>query len=253
MNLSTSSRPEAAFTRHFVTTADERKIRIRHFERGSERALIIAPGYAQHGGSKIMQTVSTINAEGRDVLLMDFRGTGESEGRFTFGRDEWRDVQATLKWAREKFAKVDLMGISLGAYSSLRSTVEGELKPDRLLLVSCPTRFDDVVLKGGMIKFTIRSVLKPEIMFKERYPLFKWTYPFGGKPCATTLAPRLEVPVHFLVGTEDVLVSPEMSEEVYKAVRCSKSWASFEGADHAEFIFESHTASFIAWAAPLAT
>ncbi|MES2963468.1 MAG: alpha/beta fold hydrolase, partial [Bdellovibrionota bacterium] len=252
LNLSTESRPESAPTKHFVEAADGKHIRIRHFERGTDRVVLIAPGYAQHGGSRIMQTVSKLLAnEGRDVVLLDLRGTGESEGRFTFGREEWLDIQAALRWARERFARIELMGFSMGAYSSLRTSVDGELKPDRLFLVSCPTRFHDVVFKGGMIRHALKSLVSPELLKKERYPFFKWTFPFKAKPSAVELASRLEVPVNFLVGADDVLVTPKMSEEVYSAVRGSKSWARFEDADHAEFIFESHTASFIAWAAPL--
>ena len=230
-----------------LKTQDGIAIHGRHWSRANRAVFLIMPGYAQHSGSGVMQSIAEDLAVTRDVLCLDPRGNGRSDGRFQFGANEWRDVEAALRWASEHYDDVSLLGFSLGAYSSLRTCVEGAVKPDRLFLVSCPTKFQDIVFKGHALHHGFKALAHPLLLKKERYPFFRWGNPLRSKPSASDLACRLEVPVSFLVGAEDKLVPPSMSRAVYDQVAGEKKWLELARADHAEFIFESHPVECGLW------
>lgn len=65
-----------------------------------------------------------LQRRGYGVLLLDFRGHGQSEGRFvTFGDRETEDVRAVLNYLRMRgdvdVARIGAMGLSLGAITAI--------------------------------------------------------------------------------------------------------------------------------------
>ena len=63
---------------------------------------------------------------GATTLRFNFRGAGQSEGRFDDGDGELDDLRAVAAWARERHPgkAIWLAGFSFGAYVSLRLAVE---------------------------------------------------------------------------------------------------------------------------------
>lgn len=65
-----------------------------------------------------------LQRRGYNVLLLDFRGHGQSEGRFvTFGDRETEDVRAVLTYLQSRgdvdLTRIGLMGLSLGAITAI--------------------------------------------------------------------------------------------------------------------------------------
>jgi alpha/beta superfamily hydrolase len=84
------------------------------------------------------------------TLRFNFRGVGQSEGRFDDGDGELDDLRAVAGWARQRFPghALWLAGFSFGAWVTLRAA--GELGAAALLSIAPPVgrswAFDDITV-----------------------------------------------------------------------------------------------------------
>lgn len=90
----------------------------------SDRTVILAHGYAgnRHAtGTNTLVLARVLPARGYNVLLFDFRGSGESEGEeVTVGYKEFWDLAGAVDFTRERGArKVALIGFSMGGATAL--------------------------------------------------------------------------------------------------------------------------------------
>jgi len=94
--------------------------------RDTSRAAVLVPGW---GGYKfdehLLQTIPVYHGAGYDVLLLDLRAQGESDGaRRTLGYREVRDVRGALAWLQRRGYALDqvvLHGWSMGGSTALRA------------------------------------------------------------------------------------------------------------------------------------
>lgn len=185
-----------------------------------------------------------------DVVCVDFRGVGKSEGRYGFRAREHYDLEAVLKWGRYYHHRI-LMGLSMGAYYSLRAAHDFPRLVDRLLLVSIPTRFEDVIKTMGPLrqawmigtdwKALSRRLRTPQNIF------FRWDNPFHSKPDGAEMAKDLKAPAFFLVGGKDGLVMKSLSRKVYEAAPEPKSWTEIQAGNQAEFLYLENKIKFQNW------
>src|SRR5689334_10377673 len=99
------------------------------------RLILVCPGFAKEkDGYPISELCWYLTRYG-DVLSVDFRGVGNSEGRYSFGAKEYLDLEPYLKWGRKNYRKNILLGLSLGSYHSLRAACTWPNLVDRMLLV----------------------------------------------------------------------------------------------------------------------
>ncbi len=215
-----------------------------------KRILVVAPGFAQHKDTPVFRALSRALTRFGEVLTVDFRGTGQSEGRYTFGAGEYRDLTAALEWARERRRRVALMGLSLGAYHAVRAA-EGNPFLEDLLLVSCPTHLNGILATGGPLR-QFASILADPRAMRLRFStkpnlLFRWGWPFHAMPDVGRSALRLRCPAHFLVGEKDGLVIPDLSRRVYEALPGRKTWTVFPKGSHAEILFLQDEKFFLGW------
>jgi pimeloyl-ACP methyl ester carboxylesterase len=215
------------------------------------RLIVLCPGFAKYKDAYPMVELMEHLAVWGDVISVDFRGIGKSGGRYHFGGSEHQDLEPILKWARPRYRKVILLGLSLGSYHSLRAAHAWPWLVDKLLLVSCPTRLEDVLLTLGPLRqaFVIITHWKA---FKKRLGIeftifFRWGNPFSKKPDASILAPELTTPVAFLVGGRDKLVVKSLSRQIYEKANTLKTWTEIPDGNHAEFLFLENTKKFKTW------
>ncbi len=93
---------------------------------GSSRAALLVHGWAgDKSDLHVVETARVYEHAGYDVLMIDLRGHGESEGeRVTLGYREVRDVRGALSWlAKQGFdpERVVLHGWSMGGAAVLRA------------------------------------------------------------------------------------------------------------------------------------
>lgn len=215
------------------------------------RLLILAPGFAKYKDAYPMTELCEDMTQWGDVLCLDFRGVGKSGGRYTFGGKEYLDLEPLLKWGRQNYKETVLLGLSLGSYHSIRAAHAWPKLVDKLLLVSCPSSLEDVLLTLGPIRqgFAIATDWKAlrKRLSIEFNLFFKWGNPLSKKPNAAHLAPGLKVPTAFLVGGRDRLVVKSLSRKIFEKVPGPKSWVEIPKGNHAEFLFLEQKAEFIKW------
>lgn len=235
-----------------LTTVDDIVLSLNLYSKNtavSETLLIIAPGFSQHKNTRPMYRMAEELVEYQDTLVIDFRGTGKSKGVYTFGAKEYLDLYAVLTWAKSRYEKILLLGLSLGGYHSLRAAYLLPNLIDKLLLVSCPTRVEDVVTSGAALLHPFYLLFrKSNWCIAPQYDLiFRWGWPFTDKPDLRKLAKSIHVPAAFLVAGKDTLVYPSLTQAVYHAYSGRKSWTCFPEGFHAEAMFLQNPKKFLAW------
>lgn len=159
------------------------------------------------------------------VLLFDWPGHGESEGRPAFGEPEREALRSALDLvaSRESGGRIGVFGFSLGAW------VAAQVAP-------FDPRVGAVVLEGAPTDL----VEQTRYEFRRWGPFTQWPallalrgtgiwhgpYPLETLP---RLAPRPLLIVH---GAEDATVSPAMAEQMFRAAREPKQLWIVPGAGH---------------------
>jgi alpha-beta hydrolase superfamily lysophospholipase len=169
-----------------------------------------------HGllGSKVgmLRFVPWLHDAGYNVLLLDFRGHGESDPRpSSIGPDEVMDIQAVLDWLDLEGAgdAVAGLGLSLGASALVNTAVQDE-RLDALIL-------DSLFADWGETDFAKGYRLPPD-----------WLVP--GVPSPEELMPLIHVPVFIIHGTADILTHEEHAVRLYEAANEPKElWINDSG------------------------
>lgn len=180
-------------------------------------------------------------AAGHNVLLIDQRAHGQSEGRcLTFGILEREDVRLWARYLCDRFGEdvnIVLVGVSMGA-ASVMMAAELDL----------PQNVKGIVADSGytspkeIICKDIRSRGLPPAVF---YPLLRlgaWLYGrFHLEQCSAPSAlSNATVPVLFLHGEDDRFVPCEMSRRCYDACVTEKKLVTVADAGHGlEFLVDN--------------
>ena len=96
-------------TSYTITTSDHVTTSFDHFGDGRhEAAVLICPGFFQSKETATFRRLAQSLAEGHDVLAMDFRGHGHSEGFYTFSVERARCQSAILSRILPHFSSLPL-------------------------------------------------------------------------------------------------------------------------------------------------
>ena len=235
----------------YFTTRDGLKVAANYFpgKKSTGKLLILAPGFAKFKDAYPMTQLCDDLTRYGDVLCIDFRGVGKSQGRYCFGGNEYLDLEPLLKWGH--YRKRILVGLSLGSYHALRAAHAWPKLVTKALLISCPTRLEDILLTLGPLRqgFAIATQWKAiQKRLKIEFGLFfKWGNPFSAKPDGSKLAPEIKVPTAFLVGGRDRLVVKSLSRKIFENIPGSTSWTEIKEGNHAEFLYLENNAEFMKW------
>jgi len=128
-----------------------------HLPDDAPRAIaVVAHPLPTKGGTmenKVVTTLAKTFAElGFATLRFNFRGVGNSEGKFDSGNGEVEDVLTIVRYAQEAFGHLPLIlsGFSFGGY--VQALAAQQLHPHRLVLIAPAVgRFDpSTELRTGM-------------------------------------------------------------------------------------------------------
>jgi uncharacterized protein len=148
---------------------------------------VVCHPHPLYGGTlhnKVVYTLARACVELRvPVIRFNFRGVGESEGRYDEGRGETADVLAVIAYGRERWpgASLWLAGFSFGGAVALRAAAQAA--PERLIAVapgitriamagvgspSCPWLIvqgdaDDVIEPAAVLEWARRQSAPPAI------------------------------------------------------------------------------------------
>ena len=198
---------------------------------GSSRLAILFHGYASEKSS-LLHEARAFHDLGLNVMLIDFRGSGNSTGdRTTIGYREADDVAAVFRYARSRFPdqSILLYGESMGAAAILRAVDKGGVKPDSIVLDSVFDR----LLQTARNRFTALHVPS----FPGAQLLVFWAgidagvESFAHNP--VTYARRVACPILFLHGEDDPRATLAEGRRVFDAVPgAAKTFVSFAGSGH---------------------
>lgn len=191
-------------------------------------------GYEGNAERDLSGGVERCFALGRNVILVDQRGCGRSDGNVvSFGINERKDCLAWINKAIERFGddvKIIITGISMGGATVLMTA--GEKLPKNVICVlgDCPYSSAKEIL----FKVMKDMRLPPKLV----YPFVKLGATiFGGFDLEETspieAMERCTIPVIFVHGDNDRFVPFEMSEKMFNACKSEKKkLIKIEGAGH---------------------
>ncbi len=218
-----------------ITSFDGLKLRAKYFEREKGAPIeILMHGYRGNSERDLSGGVFRCFALGRNVLLVDHRASGRSEGKvITFGINESRDCADWVRFVLENIdpnAKIFIGGVSMGASTALMVTARD--LPDNVvgILADCGYSSIERIMK----KVIGEMKLPPNLC----YPFIKLGAKIYGRFDLEELSPEdvmknCHLPVFFVHGDGDDFVPFEMSVENYNACASKyKRLVNIEGAGH---------------------
>lgn len=218
-----------------ITSFDGLKLRAKYFEREKGAPIeILMHGYRGNSERDLSGGVFRCFSLGRNVLLVDHRASGRSEGKvISFGINESRDCADWVRFVLENIdpdAKIFIGGVSMGASTALMVTARG--LPDNVVGILADCGYSSA---KRIIKKVIREMrLPPDIC----YPFVKLGARIYGHFDLEEISPEgamrtCHLPVFFVHGDADAFVPFEMSVENYNACASEhKRLVSIEGAGH---------------------
>ncbi len=170
---------------------------------------------------------------GRNALLIDQRGSGESDGHvITFGIQERKDCLRWIEFVIEKFGKdvkIMLGGVSMGAATVLM--VAGEQLPENVIcsLGDCGYSSPKEIIQ----KVVKEMGLPPKLI----YPFIKLGAKLFGKFDLEETSPvqamaTCKIPILLLHGDHDDFVPFAMSQQIYDACKSTKRLIPVKDAGH---------------------
>ncbi len=226
---------------HHVLTSDRIRIAFDLYQRSRrDEVLIICPGFFQSKETPTFQRLANVLVGSCDVVCMDFRGHGRSDGLFSFSAYEQADLNAVLDWVCERYTRIGLLGFSLGAATAIN--VASHRNGIRsLVTVSAPSTFEEIEFKfwtPEAIKTGIRG-LEPGAGFRPGNLWAKKERPIDN---IQRLAP---IPILLIHGTNDQTVLHRHSERLHQAAGKPKRLILIEGGGHAEELFRQKPEQFL--------
>ena len=220
----------------FHAMPDGRRIAFRHAP-GTGPALVFLPGYmSDMSGSKATALMAWAEARGRECLLLDYSGCGESPGRFADGTlSRWREEVVALVDARIASPEVVLVGSSMGGWLMLLVARVLGARVAGLVGTAVAPDFTD----WGYTAEQQRELAAGETLYEDN--------PYGPDPAPThpgfwadgqaqrLLAGEiaLDCPVRLLHGQADDTVPPEISLRLARALRSDDVHVTLvKGGDH---------------------
>jgi alpha-beta hydrolase superfamily lysophospholipase len=217
--------------------------------------VVLFHGYAA-SKARLLPEARAFHDLGYACFLVDFRGSGDSEGdRTSIGYHEADDVVRTLAYVRQQWPqdRLVIFGQSMGAAAVLRAMAHHAVEPDAVVL-ECPF---DRLLSTVEARFAVAGLPR----FPAAQLLVFWGglqhgfNGFGHNP--VDYARQVTCPALLLHGTHDQRVSVGQMQSIYQNLGGEKHLRFFEGLGHESYAapradeWKEHVARFLHNRSPL--
>ncbi len=218
-------------------TQDKIAIAYEHYQKGFNSVVIVCPGFYNSKKNRWMRKTIDLISSKYDVIIFDFRGHGDSGGKFSWTAKEHLDVQAVIDYAQDQnYKEINIVAFSLGAAAAVNA-VSARDGVDSMVLISCPCEFrkiDYYFWKPEMI-----SDLKDNIECGWEGKGARTTGVFLKKPKPTkTIAKIKHIPILFIHGDRDWIIKAYHSQRLYDVAKTYKKIKIIEGGLHAERLIQ---------------
>lgn len=184
--------------------------------------------------SMMLERAGIFNTLGYNTLLIDFAGTGGSEGNeTTIGYNEADDVKATYQYLKDlQEPHIILFGTSMGAAAVLRAGAVHGINPSSAIL-ECPF--------GSMYQTTCARFQQMNVpAFPMAGLLVFWGGALNGfnafRHNPQDYAASIKFPVLLLYGEKDQEVSPAETQAIFNNLQGRKRLYTFPEAGHENYL-----------------
>ena len=219
----------------FTKSFDGLKLAARYFPvKDSKRTIILFHGYRSSAKRDFSCAVKMYCSMGLNVLLVDQRSHGKSEGRIiTFGVKERYDALTWVDFVLKNYGNdtdIFLGGMSMGATTVLLSAGLNLPKNVKGIIADCGfTSPIAIIKKVSRQAFHISGFIVLPIM--DFFCRIFGRFSIKGISTTDALA-KSKTPIIMFHGTKDNFVPMEMSRENFDAAECEKQLFLVENADH---------------------
>ncbi len=207
----------------------------------SDKLVILHHGFtsrAVHNASH----AKFFHEQGYEVLLLDLRAHGESEGKYVgFGILDRFDTLEWIRYARERFGKdirIVLHGTSMGGTTVLMALGLPEVQEAVSAVIADCAFTSPGEIFSHVIRKDYHLPPEPIIRVNGLYSRILSGYRFDEYSTLDALKDN-RVPVLFVHGKEDKFVPTWMSQKNYDACTSKKRLLMVENAGHGSSIFEN--------------
>ncbi|MDP2929511.1 MAG: alpha/beta hydrolase [Candidatus Omnitrophota bacterium] len=233
-----------------LLTSDNILISYDHYKRGFDSVVIVCPGFFNSKKSKWMRKTVDMLSSDFDVIIFDFRGHGDSGGKYTWSAKEKADVDAVVNYAASLgYKKIGILAYSLGASAAVNDTASrNDIKS--MVLISCPSRFSSIdyhFWERGMwmdlkdnidSKWDGKGARAGNIFMAKEDPI-------------DTISSIKDTSMLFISGDNDWVVKPRHSVKLYGTAKVYKKIEIIKKGFHAErliqFNYETMKKLILGW------
>ena len=212
----------------------------------SKKTIILFHGYRSSAKRDFSCAVEMYYKMGLNVLLVDQRAHGRSNGKLiTFGVKERYDVKSWIKYVEDTFGQdtsIILDGLSMGATTVLLSAQLNLSKNVKCIIADCGFSSPAAIIKRVSQKvYHVNS----ELILKILDVFCRIIGGFSIYGVSTKQAmENNNIPIFICHGKADDFVPCEMSEEAFDAAVCEKQIHLCENAGHGmSFLYETEVIS----------
>lgn len=220
----------------YITSTNYGNLKLHAYEinanKNSNIWTIVIHGYMGKGSGMTAYTRQFVD-RGYNVLMVDLRGHGLSEGNYV-GMG-WHDRLDIIDWINYLVNKnpdnqIMLFGVSMGAATTMMTTGENLPSNVKLAISDCgyTSAWDEFGYKLKQLfnlpKFPVLYAANTVSSMKAKYSL--------QEASAVEQVKKSKTPTLFIHGSIDDFVPFEMLDKVYNAASCEKEKLVVEGAGH---------------------
>ena len=224
----------------YITSSENGNLRLHGYEiknsQNSNIWAIVVHGYCGQGKDMTYYAEQYYN-RGYNVLLVDLRGHGKSEGDY-IGMG-WHDRLDLIDWANylinnDNNCQIILHGVSMGAATVMMATGEDLPSNIKLAIEDCgySSIWDEFEMQLKVLfnlpTFPVLNAASAVCKIRAGYMLEEGS--------AIEQVKKSKTPTLFIHGDQDRFVPFEMLDILYDAANCEKQKLIIEGAAHAQSV-----------------
>lgn len=222
-------------TWHYTKSVDGLKLAGRFFRKeNSNKIIILFHGYRSIAENDFAAIFKWYYEAGYNILLVDQRSHGRSEGKFiTFGVKERHDCLTWCEFALKEFPYIEeiiLGGMSMGTTTILMATSLNLPSKVKLIIADCGfTSPKDIITRVGLVKYGLDvTIILPIVNI-----LCRIFAKFNIYECSAVEAMKTnKIPVLFIHGLGDDFVPCSMSRKNHEACNAAKKLVLVDCVNH---------------------